>query len=1002
MQNKGAIILLAAVVTILCGYYLSFTFVASGIKSDAREYAQEANGKVDIFKRQRYLDSLSNEPVFANYKLKEVLNRELHLGLDLQGGMHVVLEVSPVDILKSLSANSQDKNFLEAIKKVREGQRTSEAKFMDLFFEEYEKLAGVGQLNKIFAIAENRGRIDFKTPEEDTKEILIKEVEGAVERAEQILRTRVDKFGVTQPNIQRIPGTNRIQIELPGVDNPKRVRKLLQGVAKLEFWEVWTPNEYAEHLQNLNDKWIQMQGNSGKSQTDDLSNITADNQGDSTEIASTDSTQAEPTDSTVTPENDSSNSLENQLTNTTETDSATNKITSGTETISPLLGKRIPVQFPGLYYQTNDTMKVNEMINDPRILALLPSDMTFMWSVKPVTFNNGTEACELNIIKKRRKGDKSPLGGDVIVNALQDFDERGRPAISMQMNAEGARKWKKLTGNNIQRQVAIVLDGYVYSAPTVQNEIGGGQSSITGSFTIEEAQDLANVLKAGKLPAPTTIVEEAVVGPSLGKESIAQGLRSILAGIALVVVFMIVYYARSGMIANVVLLVNIFFIIGVLSSIKAALTLPGIAGIVLTIGMAVDANVLIFERIREELRAKLSLTDAIQKGYDRAFWSIFDANVTTLLTAGILAYFGTGPIQGFAVTLIIGIISSFFTAVFVSKVIVFNIIEKSGDQSKLNFGTEKTMRLLADTNQDFLGKRKMAYLISGSIIIIGIGAMAMGGLNYGVDFKGGRTYIVKFDNALPASDIRSALLDDFDNKGTEVKTYDADNQFKITTSFMVEDETDQADETVRTALDNGLKEFADNNPKVLSSSKVGATIADDIKASAVRSTLGALLVIFFYILIRFRKWQFGLGALLALFHDVLIVLSVFAILGLLGIGFEIDQVFVAAILTVVGYSINDTVVVFDRVREYLAARKEGETLENTLNNSVNSTLSRTLITSVTTLVVVLVLFLFGGEVLRGFSFALLIGLLAGTYSSIFVATPIVADTYTEDKPKSEG
>jgi len=995
MQNKGAIILLATVVTLLCGYYLSFTFVASGIKSDARTYAEDSNGKMDIFKRQRYLDSLSGEPVFASYKLKEVLNRELHLGLDLQGGMHVVLEVSPVDILKTLSGNSQDKNFLEALQKAREGQKSSEAAFMELFFEEYEKLAGANQLNKIFAIAENRGRIDFKTPEIETKEILTKEIEGAVDRAEQILRTRVDKFGVTQPNIQRIPGTNRIQIELPGVDNPKRVRKLLQGVAKLEFWEVWEASEYAEHLENIDKKWVTIQKAQGNTpKTDDLADLAGKPNSDTVQVSDNDSTNSLETELTG---NESDSSLEDQL-GTADTDTTGNDITSGTAQNSPLLSKRIPVQFPGLFYDLKDTMAVNSMITNPKILALLPSDMTFMWSIKPVTFQNGTEAAELNLIKRRRKGGKAPLGGDVIVNALQDFDERGRPAVSMQMNAEGARKWKKLTAKNINRQIAIVLDGYVYSAPNVQVEIGGGQSSISGSFSIEEAQDLANVLKAGKLPAPTTIVEEAVVGPSLGKESIAQGLRSILAGLALVIVFMIIYYARSGLIANVVLLVNIFFIIGVLSSVKAALTLPGIAGIVLTIGMAVDANVLIFERIREELRSELTLTQAITKGYDRAFWSIFDANVTTLLTAGILAYFGTGPIQGFAVTLIIGIVSSFFTAVFVSKVIVFTMIERTGDETKLNFGTAKTMNLLTGTKLDFLGKRKLAYMISAGIIVAGIGAMAAGGLNYGVDFKGGRTYIVQFDNNVVASEVRSALLDDFDNKGTEVKTYDADNQVKITTSYLVEDESDKADETVRTALDNGLKEFADNNPKVLSSSKVGATIADDIKASAVRSTLGALFVIFFYILVRFRKWQFGLGALVALFHDVLIVLSLFAILGLIGVGFEIDQVFVAAILTVVGYSINDTVVVFDRVREFLGLREKGEDLQETLNNSVNSTLSRTLITSVTTLVVVLVLFLFGGEVLRGFSFALLIGLLAGTYSSIFVATPIVADTYKEDPP----
>lgn len=985
MQNKTAIIALTILVMVLCLYYLSFTFVSFGVQNDAENFAKDEKGNVDYFKKQRYLDSLRNKPVynlgFTEFTLKEVKDNELHLGLDLQGGMHVVLEVSPVEILRAMSGNSNDPNFNKAIADASARQKNSQVNYTDLFFEEYEKIAGKNQLNKVFAISANRGRIDFKTPEPEIKRIINNEVDGAIDRSYNIIRTRIDKFGVTQPNIQRIPGTSRIQIELPGVDNPERVRKLLQGVAKLEFWEVWSANEYFKYLQQINDFWVKREKTGGKKE--ELSDLAA--KGDTTKKQTTDSLLAK-NDKDTSKTDTSKKSLEESLSkNGTDT---TNKATS------PLFSKLVQLNQNrlDLTYDAADTSAINSLLNEKEVRSMLPMDMQFLWSVKPVAEakETGKSYFELYAIKKKRKGE-APLTGEVITDAGQGFDERGRPDVSMQMNSTGAKEWKRLTAKNLGRQIAIVLDNYVYSAPVVQSEISGGNSSISGSFDVEEAKDLANILKAGKLPAPTTIVEEAVVGPSLGKEAIQQGLNSVLAGFLIVVAFMVFYYAKSGLIANTVLLINVFFIIGILAQLNASLTLPGIAGIVLTIGMAVDANVLIFERIREELRNGLALFPAVKEGYSRAFWSIFDSNITTLLTAFFLYSLGTGPIKGFAITLIIGIICSFFTAVYVSKVIVFYILEKN-EKANISFGTPFSMKLFDNINFDFIGKRKMAYTFSAVLIVIGLGIMAVKGLNLGVDFKGGRTYIVEFNKNVVASDIKVALQDDFENTGLETKSYDSPNKIKVTTVYLIDDETDIADNKVLAALNKGLQEFSSLEPKILSSSKVGATIADDIKSSSFLAISASLIAIFLYIFLRFRKWHFGVGAIVALFHDVLVVLSLFAIAGAVGLSFEVDQVFIAAVLTVIGYSINDTVVVFDRVREFLTSKKSDETLELTLNNSINSTLSRTVITSLTTVVVVLVLFVAGGEVLRGFSFALLVGLFFGTYSSIFIATPIVLDT----------
>ena len=980
MKNKNTIVFLTIVITVLCLYYLTITFISRGIQQGAAEYATNPEtGIVDTKKKQAYLDSIWREPVLnvlgAEFTYQEIKNIELNLGLDLQGGMHVVLEVSPVEIIKGLSGNSQDPDFLAALDKAREMQKNSQAPYTSLFLQAYNETSPDAKLSRIFANAANRGRISFESSNTEVMTAIEEEVDDAIDRAFNILRTRIDRFGTSQPNIQRLQGTGRIQIELPGVDNPERVRKLLQGVAKLEFWEVWELNEINTSLTAINDIILKEE----KANLDALSNETSTEEGTDTQ-------------------NVGSNSLEDELTgvlnDSTVQDSLNTNITQ-----SSFFTLAQPDTYGRLFYLLKDTAKINRILRNRDVKNMLPANLKFLWAVKP---EEGTELLQLFAIKVMRGGE-APLTGEVITDARQSLDERARPSVSMQMNAIGAKKWRKLTGENVNRRVAIVLDNYVYTAPNVSGEIPNGSSEISGNFTMEEAEDLANVLKAGTLPAPTRIVEEAVVGPTLGKEAQKQGVTSILAGLAIVIVFMIVYYARGGFVANVALLFNIFFIMGILANLSAALTLPGIAGIVLTIGMSIDANVLIFERVREELRNGIPLLQAISSGYKKAYSSIIDANVTTFLTGVILYMLGQGPVKGFAVTLMIGIVCSFFSAVFITRVIV-TWMTKKGNESKLSFATPFSKGWLSGLNIDFLGKRKMAYTVSAVIIVVGMGLLATSsGLRLGVDFKGGRSYVVQFDEPMVASDIKTSLANGaFSEAGVEVKTYDASNVLKVTTSYLVDDESANADGQVQQLLVDGLaaatsKQFIAGATEldagqftITGSSKVGATIADDIKKSSYKAFGLSILAIFLYILFRFRRWQFSLGAIVALVHDAAIVFSAFAIAGVLGISYEIDQVFIASLLTIMGYSINDTVVVFDRIRENLQL-KGSKDLMGTFNTSINSTMNRTLITSLTTLIVVLVLFVFGGEVLRGFSFALLVGIVVGTYSSVFIATPTVVD-----------
>lgn len=991
MQNKGVIVFLTVIITALCLYYLSFTLVSNGVQQKATEYATDATGNVDFAKRRAYLDSVWRQPVYnflgADFTYQEIKETELGLGLDLQGGMHVTLEVSPVEIVKGIAGNPKDEAFNKSVDEAREEAKTSNAKFVDLFYASWQRNNPGKSLSSIFATAANRGRISLESSDSDILAIIDTEVENAIDRSFNILRTRIDRFGTSQPNIQRIAGSGRIQIELPGADNQERVRNLLQGVAKLQFWEVLELNEYGGAIETINTTWVADQ-KASKSTTTVSSDSTA-----------TDSTASDSA-AVVSPEDSLRNALEKQL---EQIDPA-----NATGTVSPLI--TLMKANYGLVYDVRDTVIINRILKNERYKSFLPRDLKLLWGVKPTTAEDGTEVLELYAIKLNKGSEQAPLEGDVVTDARQTLDQTSRPAVSMQMNAEGARKWRKLTSENVGRRIAVVLDDYVYTAPMVNGEIPNGQSEISGNFTLLEAQDLANILKSGSLPAPTQIVEESIIGPTLGKEAQSQGIISMIAGLVLVVLFMAAYYSKGGLVAIAALVFNIFFILGILAQLGTALTLPGIAGIVLTIGMSIDANVLIFERIKEELRNGVGLMASIEAGYSKAFSAILDGNVTTFLTGAILYALGQGPVKGFAIVLMIGIACSFFSSVFITRVIV-SWMTKKGDKSTINFSAPFAKNALSSLNIDFLSKRKLAYTISSSIIVIGLAIAAINGLKFGVDFTGGRSYVVAFNEPVVPSDLKVGLDGEFDGS-VEVKTYGASNTLKVTTSYLINEDDDASNKEVESKVKEGIatvtgftyvenaEQIGDKQFSITGSSKVGATVADDIKASSAEAMIAALIAIFLYILLRFRKWQFSLGSIIALVHDALFVVAAFAIASAFGATFEIDQVFVAAILTVIGYSINDTVIVFDRIRENLENRGTGK-LTKVFNDSINQTLGRTLITSFTTLIVVIVLLFFGGEVLRGFSFALFVGITVGTFSSIYIATPVVVDLMKKELENEE-
>jgi len=990
MQGKGLIKFVAIALTIGCLYALSFTWVAKKVEKDAKEYA-----KGDPARERAYLDSMATQPVynlgFTKFTYSKVKENEIPLGLDLEGGMNVTMEISLTELVKNLANNNPDKTFNTALQNASERQKSSQKDFITLFGQEYEKLNPNGKLAALFSTKENAAFIKPDASNSDVISFLQKQSKDAIDRSFNILRTRIDKFGVTSPNIQQQQGTNRILIELPGVSSVDipRVRKLLQGTAKLQFWETYENAEIFPLLENINKTIAASQKSTDTTaKASTASTDTAAAGGKLATLGAKKGTEGKGKDSLNV--NQAEQAKQNPLFSVLAP--ATYQAENGQQSLRPgaVVG----------WAAQKDTAKINSYFNLPTVKSIIPSNVRLLWSVKPVS--DESKVFELYALKTSGFGNGPALEGDVISDARADVDQRGNNEVLMYMNSVGASQWARITrdaagdANNKadNKAIAIVLDNYVYSAPTVQNEISGGSSSITGNFTPEDTKDLANVLKAGRLPAPAKIASEYVVGPSLGLESINKGLISSIAGVIVILIFMALYYSKAGWVANVALLVNLFFLMGVLASLGAVLTLPGIAGIVLSLGMSVDANVLIYERVREELAEGKSIRQAIAEGFSKAMSSILDSNITTFLTGVILYIFGSGPIVGFATTLMIGILTSLFAAIFITRLIFEWMLSKQQD---ISFSIKATQNLFKDSKFDFIAGRRKFYVFSSVIIIAGLVSIFTRGFSLGVDFKGGRSYFVEFDKTAKVGDVRNALEAEF-GIAPEVKTYGSSNEVKITTSYMIDETSEKAEALVTKKLNDGLKKISQHY-EIKDAQKVGPTIANDIKRSAVYSVIATIFIIFLYILVRFRKWQFGVSAIIALAHDVLVLLALFSLLnGVVPFSLDIDQAFIAAILTVMGYSINDTVVVFDRVREYIDQHhSKDEDMPTVINNALNSTLSRTVVTGICVIAVLIIIFIFGGEILRGFSFAMLIGVIFGTYSSLFVATPFVVELIREKK-----
>ncbi len=1014
MQNKGAIKFFGIAFVVVCLYSLSFTLCTRNVEKNAKEFSMNdqvvaeakklANG--DAFKEKFYLDSISKvrESYFLDsmsteviynllvrkYTYKDCKNREINLGLDLKGGMNVTLEISIQEILSALAGKSaNDPLFQQAIAKAVEKQKTTQTDFLTLFNNSFKEIAPNGRLASFFSF--NLEAIKTNSTNEEVIKVLREETDAAVDRTFQILRTRIDRFGVAQPNIQKLSQSGRILVELPGIKEPERVRKLLQGTANLEFWKTYKLEEIYPAIAEANKKIAAIFN--GTNESDSTLNDTT--------VAKTDVKKTD-TANVANASIDTGAKNNNALTEAQKLKE--NPLFSVLQlNVNPETGQFGYGAVVG-YALAKDTAKINHMFG--LVKNILPRDLRLAWGNKAIDEKVGN----FELFALKAVGDKGAvMTGEVITDARQDYSDRGGNEITMSMNTTGAKTWKKVTGENINKAIAIVLDGLVYSAPNVQNEIPNGRSSITGKFTLEEAKDLANILKAGKLPAPARIVQEEVVGPTLGVESVNSGLISFVIAFILVLLYMFFYYNKAGLIADIALIANIFFIFGVLASLGAVLTLPGLAGVVLTLGMAVDANVIIYERIREEMRAGKGMRLAISDGYKHAYSAIIDGNVTTLLTAVVLFIFGSGPVQGFATTLIIGIISSLFTAIFISRIIFERMLEKN---SNITFDNNITRTAFTKVNINFIGIRKKLYFVSAAIIAVGIISLVTKGLNVGIDFSGGRSYIVRFDQDVTTNNVRESLTKEF-GESPEVKTFGPSNQVKITTKYKIKEEGSKIDSLIETKLFNGLKpffvkqldfeNFSTKNQEVgvLSSQKVGPTIAKDIVIDAIWAIVIALLSIFIYIAIRFRKWQYGLGGVISLAHDTIITISMFSIFsGILPFSLEIDQAFIAAILTIIGYSINDSVIIFDRIREFNVLHPK-RTLAENMNGAMNSTLGRTFNTAGTTIVVLIAIFFFGGEVIQGFIFALLVGIVVGTYSSIFNATPIAYDFINMFKKKNK-
>ena len=1016
MQNKGAIKTLAIIFGLIFLYQLSFTVVTKVVEKKAVKYAQG-----DEAKENYYLDSVSNVPVYnllvKKYTYREAKEREINLGLDLKGGMNVTLEVSVKDIVNALAgANANDPTFQQAMQLATERQQKSEGDFVTLFGQAYEEVDPNAKLASIFLFEFKDKGITVNSSNSEVLKVLKEESDGAIDRSYQILRTRIDRFGVAQPNIQKLEGSGRILVELPGIKDPQRVRKLLQGTAQLEFWETYNFSEIYMYFDQANAKLAEKSKAAKALEETPAEEEVVENTPavEGEEVAEAVEAETESGENAglleqLAEENDEENLNEDEAMAKFRTENPLYALLQPSYTQNgPAQGACVGIA------QVKDTATINRMLAETA--SIFPRTLKLAWSVKTKNYGGETEFLELVALKMSRDN-KCALGGEVITDARQDYGQNNQVEVSLQMNSEGAKAWKRLTGENIGKQVAIVLDNYVYSYPVVNDEIPNGRSSISGGgMTIEEAQDLANILKAGKLPAPARILEEQVVGPSLGKESVQKGMWSMVFAFILVLVYMVFFYKKAGLVSDVALIVNVFFLFGVLACLGSVLTLPGIAGIVLTLGMAVDSNVIIFERVKEEIKAGKGIKTAIADGYKNAYSAIIDGNVTTLITGIILIILGTGPVHSFAVTLCIGILTSLATSIFITRLIFERMLDK---EKEISFSTNFTRNFLQDKHYRFIDIRKTSFIICIIFLVISLGSLGIRRLNLGIDFTGGRNYVVQFDNPnITVEDVRNYLSDvnidkasihsalemsddqDVEDWSTpEVKTYGTNGQVKITTKFLIDNDSPAVDSVIQVILYNNLKSLyqedmtmskfssEDETVGILSTQKVGATIASDVTRKSIWAIIVALALMFVYIAIRFKKWQYGVASIMALAQDTIIVLGMYSLFyNILPFTMEVDQSFIAAVLTVIGYSINATVVIFDRVRENVNLHPKSSWKEN-MTNAVNSTLTRSFNTSGSTLVVLLAIFIFGGDTIRGFIFALLVGVLAGTFSSVFLSTP---------------
>ena len=980
MQNKGFVKVFAVLLTLVCVFYLSFSFVTRHYTNKAKEFA-----KGDVKVEQDYLDSLANEKVFfGNWTLKQCREMEISLGLDLKGGMNVILEVSVPDVIKALADNKPDEAFNQALANAAKQAISSQDDVITLFVREYHKIAPDARLSELFATQQLKDKVNQKTSDAEVEKVLRTEVKAAVDNSYNVLRTRIDRFGVVQPNIQSLEDKmGRIMVELPGIKEPERVRKLLQGSANLEFWETYNAKDVAPYLQAADNK---------------LRSILA-NEAPADSVA---------VDSTAAP-------VVAQATSTADSLAAALKGESKAQSVDlaqikkehPLLAV-LQVNSSGqgpvvAYANYKDTADINKYLSMKEIQAELPKDLRLKWGVSAYEYDPKGQTFELYAIRSTERNGRAPLEGDVVVSAKDEYDQFGKPAVSMSMNTDGSRRWAQLTKQNIGKSIAIVLDGYVYSAPNVNTEITGGNSQITGHFTPEQAKDLANVLKSGKMPAPARIVQEDIVGPSLGQASINAGVFSFIVALILLMIYMCSMYGFiPGMVANGALVLNMFFTMGILSSFQAALTMSGIAGMVLALGMAVDANVLIYERTKEELRAGKGVKKALADGYSNAFSAIFDSNLTSIITGVILFNFGTGPIRGFATTLIIGILISFFTAVFMTR-LVYEYFMNKDKWLNLTFSSKISKNLMTNVHFDFMGRNKQWFTITGIILVICIGSLFVRGLSQSIDFTGGRNFKVQFENAVEPEQVRELIASKFGDSNVSVIAIGTDKKtVRISTNYRIEEEGNNVDSEIEAYLYETLKPVLTQNitletfidrenhtgGSIVSSQKVGPSIADDIKTSAMWSVVLALIAIGLYILIRFRNIAYSVGSVVALTSDTLMILGAYSLCwGWMPFSLEIDQTFIGAILTAIGYSINDKVVIFDRVREFFGLYPKRDR-KQLFNDSLNTTLARTINTSLSTLIVLLCIFILGGDSIRSFAFAMILGVVIGTLSSLFVASPI--------------